>query len=155
MIGREVIVRRYADAGFSLIEVLVALVILGVGLMGLARLQLYLLAGTAETAAYDQAVRLASDRVEALRMTRLSGGVPSSGSDELSLQGMRYWRTWSVNCTTSALCESTLVIQWAPPRGGGQQSPRELSMAVWLAPSFASEQLWMVESGPPHRETLP
>ena len=40
--------RQRHVAGFSLIEVLVALVILGVGLMGLARLQLFLLAGTAD-----------------------------------------------------------------------------------------------------------
>ena len=148
-------VQRHTVAGFSLIEVLVALVVLGVGLMGLARLQLYLLAGTADTAAYDQAVRLASDRVEALRMTRLSGGTPSSGSDEPSIQGMHYRRTWSVNCSTEALCQSTLTIQWSSPRSGGLQGPNELSMTVWLTPSSAIEQLWLVQSGPPHRETLP
>lgn len=85
------------SAGFSLIEVLIALVVLGVGLMGLARLQLHLLASTADSAAYDHAVRLANAQLESLRFTRLTGGVPVSGADEQSVQGLVFSRRWTVN----------------------------------------------------------
>lgn len=142
-------------AGFSLIEVLVALVILGVGLMGLARLQLYLLAGTADTAAYDLAVRLASAQIETLRLTRMSGSVPTAGADEQALPGIAFQRSWAVTCGVDQLCQSEVTVKWAEPRGGGQGGQRELVLTGHLAPPSAAEQGWLVQSGPPNRETLP
>ena len=142
-------------AGFSLIEVLVALVILGVGLMGLARLQLYLLASAADTAAYDHAVRLANDQLEALRFTRLSGGVPTSGADEPTAQGLAFNRTWTVSCTAGQACQAQVVLRWREPRAAAASPPREIALDAHLAPPSATAQGWLVQSGPPHRETLP
>ena len=143
------------SAGFSLIEVLVALVILGVGLMGLARLQLYLLATTADTAAYDHAIRLANDQLEALRFTRLSGGVRTSGADEPTAQGLVFHRTWSVSCAAGQSCSAQVLLRWREPRAAAESPEREIVLAADLAPPSAAAQGWLVQSGPPRRETLP
>jgi type IV pilus assembly protein PilV len=142
-------------AGFSLIEILVALVILGVGLMGLARLQLLLLAGTADTAAYDQAIRLANDQIEALRFARSSGIVPVTGADEQPMQAMTYQRSWIVDCSVDQACQTRVVVTWTAPGSDGQEARRELVLHAWLAPPLSAEQGWLVQSGPPGRETLP
>ena len=142
-------------AGFSLIEVLVALVILGVGLMGLARLQLYLLATTADTAAYDHAIRLTNDQLEALRFTRLAGGVPTSGADEPTTQGLVFHRTWSVRCAAGQSCSAQVLLRWREPRAAAESPEREIVLAADLAPPSAAAQGWLVQSAPPRRETLP
>lgn len=153
---RPAIPRQSHAAGFSLIEVLVALVILGIGLMGLARLQLFLLAGTADTAAYDQAVRLANEQIEMLRFTRLSGGVATTGADEPVVQALAFRRSWTVTCGgADELCHSKVSIKWTEPRGDAQREPRELLLSAWLVPPLAAEQGWLVQSGPPRHETLP
>ena len=152
---RRAMPRQSHVAGFSLIEVLVALVILGVGLMGLARLQLFLLAGTADTAAYDHAVRLANEQIETLRFTRVSGGVPTTGADEQVVQALAFRRSWTVTCGADDLCQSKVSIKWAEPRGDAQRELRELLLNAWLAPPSAVEQGWLVQSGPASRETLP
>ena len=112
-----------ASGGFSLIEVLVALVLLGVGLMGLARLQLVLLAGTADTAAYDHAVRLANDRVESLRLTRLAGGLPVTGTDEQPVQGILFQRAWTVACPSEQSCHAKVTVRWRSPRASPRSRP--------------------------------
>lgn len=142
-------------AGVSLIEVLVALVILGVGLMGLARLQLVLLSGTADTAAYDQAVRLANNQLEMLRFTRAADAEPNSGADEITVQGVSYRRTWTAACGIEQACQSNVAVAWHEPRAGGAEGQRELVINGWLAAPSAAEQGWLVQSGPPGRETLP
>ena len=142
-------------AGFSLIEVLVALVILGVGLMGLARLKLFLLAGTADIAATDQAIRLANDQIEALRFARSSGVDLSSGADEQSLHGMAFQRSWTVSCGVDQPCQTQVGVTWTEPRGDKQPSRQELLFHAWLTPNVSVEQGWLVQSGPPGRETLP
>lgn len=146
---------RQSSSGFSLIEVLVALVILGVGLMGLARLQLYLLASTADTAAYDHAIRLANDQLEALRFTRLAGGVPTTGADEPTAQGLVFNRTWTVNCVAGQACHANVVLRWREPRADAGSPQREITLAGDLAPPSAAAEAWLVQSGPPRRETLP
>lgn len=146
--------QRYV-AGFSLIEVLVALVILGVGFMGLARLQLFLLAGTADTVAYDQAIRLANEQIEMLRFSRLAGDVPTPGADEQTLHGMTFQRIWTAACGTDQSCQTKVVVTWIEPRSDGQQGRRELALAAWLAAPTSVAQGWLVQSGPPTREILP
>jgi type IV pilus assembly protein PilV len=53
--------------GFSLIEVLVALVLLGVGLLGIARLQVISVRGNFFSSSLMQATYIAQDRLEFLR----------------------------------------------------------------------------------------
>lgn len=144
-----------SSRGFSLIEVLTALVVLGVGLMGLARLQLHLLAGTADTAAYDHAVRLANAQLEALRFTRLAGGMPVSGADEPSVQRLTFSRRWVINCNPDALCQATTRVRWREPGAGAAAAEQEVMLDAYLAPSSLTAQGWLVQSGPPGRETLP
>ena len=146
---------REESAGFSLIEVLVALVVLGVGLMGLARLQLHLLAGTADTAAYDNAVRLANAQLESLRFTRMAGGMPVSGADEPSVQGLVFNRHWTVNCAADASCQATALVRWREPRSGSGAGAREIALNAYLVPPAAAAQAWLVEFGAPGHETLP
>ena len=147
--------RSKTSQGFSLIEVLVALVILGVGLMGLARLQLVLLAGTADTAAYDHAVRLANERIESLRFTRLTGSVPISGADELSVQGILFQRAWTVACPSEQSCHAKVTVHWRAPRASAEDAPHDVSLEAYLAPAVSVAQGWLVQSGPPNRENLP
>lgn len=143
-----------AQAGFSLIEVLVALVILGVGLMGLARLQLFMLAGTADTAAYDHAVRLANDQLELLRYTAISRAAPTAGADERQLQDLTFHRGWIADCD-SAACRVTVTVRWQEPRAGGATPQREIVLHAYLARGSLAETAWLAQSGPPNRETLP
>ncbi len=147
--------RSQQSTGFSLIEVLVALVVLGVGLMGLARLQLVLLAGTADTAAYDHAIRLANDQLESLRFTRLSGGALVTGADDPSVQGMTFQRSWAVACASDQPCDVKVQVRWREPRASAEDGQREVSLNAYLVPPSATAQAWLVQSGPPKRETLP
>lgn len=142
-------------AGFSLIEVLVALVILGVGLMGLARLQLSMLAGTADTAAYDHAVRLANDQLETLRFNRSAGNAPSAGADDRLVQGMNFQRSWSVSCDADQTCHTEVSVRWEEPRAGAANPQREITLEGYLSPGALASQAWLVQSGPPSREVLP
>lgn len=146
------------ESGFSLIEVLVALVILGVGLMGLARLQLYLLAGSADTVAMDHAVRLANQQLETLRFTRWTGGTPTSGADEVQKQGVAFRRDWQVVCTSAQAaspCHAQVVLHWKEPRGGTSSPERQLAVEGYLAGNSAVAQAWLVQYGAPGREPLP
>ena len=147
--------RASVSAGFSLIEVLVALVILGVGLMGLARLQLVLLAGTADTAAYDHAVRLGNAQIESLRFTRFTGAVPISGADEQPVQGIQFQRAWTVACPPGQPCHATVTVQWRAPRASAEDAANDVSLEAYLAPASSVAQGWLVQSGPPNRENLP
>lgn len=147
---------RYSrNGGFGLIEVLIALVILGVGLMGLARLQLSMLAGTADTAAYDHAIRLANDGFESLRFARFAGSLPTAGSDERTVQGMVFQRSWTIACSVEQACHAAVTLRWQEPRAGTGNPQREITLEGYLSPGMLAAQAWLVQSGPPTRETLP
>ena len=146
------------ETGFSLIEVLVALVNLGVGLMGLARLQLYLLAGSADTVAMDHAVRLANEQLETLRFMRWTGGTPTGGADEIRKQGLAFRRDWQVVCTSAqpaSPCRAQVVLHWREPRGDASSPERQLVVEGYLAGNSAVAEAWLVQYGAPGREPLP
>ena len=138
--------------GFSLVEVLVALVILGVGLLGLARLQLGMLGGTADSVLHDSAIRLAEDKLESLRLDMAAGHIPQAGSDEATVNDVTMRRTWTWAANTNGLAETTISVQWRAPRTGEEST---LHLPAKLTPAALAAQGWLVQSGPPHRETLP
>ena len=138
--------------GFSLIEVLIALVVLGVGLVGLARLQLNMLGGTAESVLHDSAVRLAEDKLEALRFELSQGRMPQTGSDEPKVQDVIMQRHWELKPSPTGLVETNIVMQWRDIRTGEEST---LNLPARLAPSVLAAQAWLIQSGVPTREPLP
>mgnify|MGYP001059670332 CR=1 FL=1 len=59
--------RKRRNQGFSLIEVLVAVVIMSVGLLALASLQLHVIRSSAEAKTEAAAATIGKDQIEALR----------------------------------------------------------------------------------------
>ncbi len=66
------------DRGFSLIEVLIAVVILSVGLLALASLQLGLIRSSSETKTQSTAMALAKEKLERLASYRALGGADNT-----------------------------------------------------------------------------
>ena len=149
---KRVRVNRATMQGFSLVEVLVALVILGVGLLGLARLQLGMLGGTAESVLHDSAIRLAEDKLESLRFEWAAGQKPQSGSDETKAYEVTMQRAWSCSVNDRGLAETTVTIRWRDPRTGEENT---LSIPAKLAAPQLAAQGWLIQSGAPLREPLP
>ena len=76
--------KRLSQKGFTLIEVLVAMVLLSLGLMGVAALQLESMRSTQNAQARARAVVLAADVAERMRTNRgaaLAGGYVTNGAD--------------------------------------------------------------------------
>ncbi|MEN9903062.1 MAG: hypothetical protein RL651_1726 [Pseudomonadota bacterium] len=148
----RVALKTSSARGFSLIEVLIALVVLGVGLLGLARLQLNMLGGTAESVLHDSAVRLAEDKLEALRFELAQGHIPQTGSDTPKVQDVIMQRHWELKLSPTGLIESNIVMQWRDIRTGEEST---LNLPARLAPSALAAQAWLIQSGAPSREPLP
>lgn len=84
--------------GFSMIEVLIAVVVLGFGLMALAALQTSIIRSSAETKTQTVALQLAKDKVEDLRSFQTLAGYQAltSGNDTVTESAVNYARTWTV-----------------------------------------------------------
>jgi prepilin-type N-terminal cleavage/methylation domain-containing protein len=111
------------EEGFSLVEMLVALVILAVGLLGLAMFQITAIKGNATASRWTVATELAQDRLERFRHASwgsIQDNVPSgfipgtqpqqtayaslpggSIGDNTAVRGTTYYRVWNVNPNTS------------------------------------------------------
>lgn len=128
---------RYRSRGFSLLEMLVALLILSFGLLGIAGLQATSLRNN--TAAYQrtQANFLAYDMVDRMRANRTAA---VDGNYDIALEAtpagtsvaaldLIAWKAQletaltsgdgSVACDANAIC--TIVVQWNEVSAGGTQ----------------------------------
>ncbi|MGH8030276.1 MAG: type IV pilus modification PilV family protein, partial [Arenimonas sp.] len=91
-----------ATRGFSLVEVLVALAVLAIGLLAIAKLQSALFRSSGEARAFSVATGLAKDKLEQLRsFNAVQGGQSyqalTDGSETLGvIGGTAYTRTWTV-----------------------------------------------------------
>ena len=129
MVGRKL----RGKEGFSLIEVLVALVILAVGLLGLALFQTTAIKGNAIASKWTVATELAQDRLErfrhvdwvSIRPSDPGGFIPGTqppqsayGSlggavgDNTIVRGTQFYRVWQVtsNATDSLHDDHRLVL---------------------------------------------
>lgn len=80
--------------GFTLIEVLIALVILAISLLALAGLMNITTKNNAFGGTMTEAATLAQDRMESLRVSHWDQIV--SGNDVVQVRGINYNRTWTV-----------------------------------------------------------
>ena len=110
--------------GFSLIEVLIALVILAVGLLGLAMFQVTAIKGNAIASKWTVATELAQDRLERFRHVGWNtivssspsqpgdySGLPGTGEDN-TVRGTRFFRVWNVNPPTDNTNTFTTITVW-------------------------------------------
>jgi prepilin-type N-terminal cleavage/methylation domain-containing protein len=145
-------VRLNRFKGFSLIEVLIALILLGGGLLALARLQMGMLGGAAESVLNDHAVRLAEDKLESLRFDLASGQNPSAGHDTMVVDGVTLERSWQGSMDDKGLVHWEINLRWQAPANA------EVTMlnlpAVMIRPDLDA-QAWLIQVGQPSREPLP
>ena len=119
--------------GFSLIEVLIALVILAIGLLGLALFQTTAIKGNAIASKWTVATELAQDRLERFRhvdWTTIQSSVPGgfvpgtqplqsayaslggTVGDNTVVRGTTYFRVWDVTPPTTAANTLTTITVW-------------------------------------------
>jgi prepilin-type N-terminal cleavage/methylation domain-containing protein len=101
--------------GFTLIEVLIALVILSISLLGLAGLMVMTTKNNAWGSHMTEAATFAQDKLEELKVTPWANIV--SGSDTvggpLISTGITYTRTWTVVADgTNTLKTVTITLNW-------------------------------------------
>jgi type IV pilus assembly protein PilV len=87
--------------GFTLIEVLIALLVLMVGMAGILSLQLTSMKATAFSRHATEASSLAEDKVEDLRTVPLNSARFATGSDQVDARGVQdadglYTRSWTI-----------------------------------------------------------
>ena len=149
-------VKYKTQHGFSLLEVLIALLVLSIGLLGLAALQTISLKANHSAYTRTQAIYLAydiMDRIKANRIQALAGDYdlamnaspPAASATNLADTDLNEWITdfvavllpggdGSVDCTTTtSVC--TVVVQWDESRLGGTAS----SGAATAQFSFSSQ----------------
>jgi len=98
--------------GFTLIEVLIALVILSVAFLGLAGLMVQTTKNNSFGGRMTEAATFAQDKLEELRA--VSWVTITPGSDKMSSNGMDFSRNWRVtpNPTNGNLKEIAVTINW-------------------------------------------
>ena len=94
--------RSGEDGGFTLIEVLIALLVLMVGMAGILSLQLTSMKATSFSRHATEASSLAEDKVEDLRTVPLDSARFVNGTDQVDARGVAdgegpYTRTWTIN----------------------------------------------------------
>ncbi len=104
--------------GFTLIEVMIAILILAVGMMAMALLQITAIRGGSFANQMTQASIYGQDKIEEIKNTAYAS--VTNGSDTItSGNGVTYTRTWTVtnNSPYSGSKTVNLTVSWTGPQG--------------------------------------
>jgi prepilin-type N-terminal cleavage/methylation domain-containing protein len=102
--------------GFSLVEVLVALVILSISLLALAGLMVQSTKNSSWGSHMTEAATFAQDRLEALRAVRPQTDIPEGMNNDqvTAASGIVYTRTWTVTTNGAGTLRTiTISITWS------------------------------------------
>jgi type IV pilus assembly protein PilV len=94
-----------ASAGYTLVEVMVALIVLSIGLLGVAGLQLVGLRGSLSAASRTQASYLADDIIDRMR----ANYVAARGPDGSGLPNLQYQLTMGATAPGTATTDATAI----------------------------------------------
>jgi prepilin-type N-terminal cleavage/methylation domain-containing protein len=95
--------------GFSLLEILIALSILSVVLLGMSSMVFSVIQATAQSKEMTTATTLLQDKMEGLKNVSVSS--LTSGNDSATLGDITYLRQWAIS-TTGNLKTITATVNW-------------------------------------------
>ncbi len=127
--------------GFSLVEALISVLVLSVGLTGIARFQIHSWRSSLDGARLGGAMHLASERLDQLRVRlSLSPGIPAAGSDSPATTHTRYERRWQLLGNTDRGILVRVTLSWQSGRRndslalqGFAQSRHRNDDGLWVA----------------------
>lgn len=112
--------RASAQAGFTLVEILVSLVVLMIGVTGILTMQMSSMKGTSYSRHATEAIVLAEDKLEELLSVDPASAPFANGSDPIGgidaqgnnppVSGVAYTRNWAI--AGNPLATITLTITW-------------------------------------------
>jgi type IV pilus assembly protein PilV len=114
--------------GFTLLEVMIAMVILAIGLLGLASMHIMAIKGNSFGQQMTVASTMAQNQLEQLRQTT---GTLVNGNDTVTDQnGITYTRQWTVTLNSPQQGTTTVVItiNWTGPTGQGGEAARSINI---------------------------
>ena len=131
--------------GSTLIEALIAFLVLSLGLLAIARVQTQLRLNADVARQRSEAVRLAQEDLESLRAFALLAAAPGARSFEaiatdtrtVDAAGGAYHLTRQIDATTAAHAKNALVTVVWTDRSGGAQQVVLASMIAGNAPAFS------------------
>ena len=104
--------QRKREEGFTLVEVLITLVILGVSLLAIAGLTATSISNNSYGGSMTEAVTFAQDKLEELRAARWDSIVDGMNTDQaIGPTRVGYTRTWTAN-TAGNIKTIAITIRW-------------------------------------------
>lgn len=121
--------------GFTLLELLIALVILAIGLLGLAGLHITAIKGNVSGFKLSTASAIAQERIEELKALDPASAALSAGIHNdvpVTVQGRAYNRSYTIQDNTPVTGISTILftISWVEPGTGTARSSRLFTRIV-------------------------
>lgn len=143
------------QSGFSLIEVLISMMIVAIGLLGLAGLQARAMNAEFESYQRSQAVMLANDMVERIRMSRTSYGTfknVSTAATGVGYLGTAGADSYTVNCASTdaadvALCEWDSLLKGTAETTGGSKIGAMIGARGCITYDVGTELAGIADSG--------
>ena len=119
---------RRADAGFSLIEIMVAMTFLAIGLLGIAQLIPFGMAGVTEARVRTNAVQAGQAIIDSLR----AADYDSLDAGDFSMSNGRLTTTWTISDNNPApgMRRVDLTTTWGP-----DENPRTVTLNTYLTPN--------------------
>ncbi len=105
------------EKGFSLMEVMIALVIMAVGLLGIGTMMASAVQTNAQASHLTEAYQIAQAEMEGLKLVPWNS--LSSGSHSRELRGITITSSWTVLSTVGRIKDLDLVVAWSE---GGEHS---------------------------------
>ena len=122
--------------GFTLLELLIALVILAIGLLGLAGLHIAAIKGNVSGFKISAASAVAQQRIEELKAMDSSSAALSAGAHpadgNATIQGIAYNRSYTIQDNTPVTGTSTITftVSWVEPGTGTARSTKLFTRMV-------------------------
>lgn len=101
--------KKQNQRGYTLIEILIALSILSVVLLGMSSMVFSVIRATAQSREMATATTLLQDKMEGLKNVSVSS--LTSGNDSTSLGNITYLRQWAIS-TVGNLKTITVTVNW-------------------------------------------